>query len=278
LSNSSHSLRPTSSRYARLLITNQTGASSYRHLIFKGVRYNILSSQVLLRYAPCLPPPLLLVRISVSSPPCHLVLSISANRASGIRGSADAFILFEAVRTGLLPLRRSRLSQREREGLAAGQVFVWVESTEADGLERWTDGRKWCARRTMFIPVVPSHSAYLGLHPERGMCFLFTRSAMSHRWTKVSRKLAASQLFPSLFASVLSFTPRYHCRIKSYRTQTNSTGELFGIFAFPCDRQPKPGGLIKQTFSAWVEDSTRTRTKWHLSVSQSLPTYLVAVA
>ena len=62
----------------------------------------------------------------------------------GIRSASDAFTLFEAVRQGVLPLRRHRLSQAERDNLASGQVFVWIESSEADGLERWTDGRKWC--------------------------------------------------------------------------------------------------------------------------------------
>jgi len=136
--------------------------------------------------------------------------------------------LFEAVRTGLLPLRRSRLSQREREGLAAGQVFVWVESTEADGLERWTDGRKWSASRTRDVFLV---------YEERD------EPSLDESLQKASRKIKSS--YPVQSASL--------------------SGEHFGIFAFPRDRQPKPGGLIKQTFSAWVDDSRRARTKWHLS-------------
>jgi hypothetical protein len=60
-----------------------------------------------------------------------------------IRDANDAFLVFEAVRQGLLPLRRHRLSQTERDHLDGGQVFVWTESSDADGLERWTDGRKW---------------------------------------------------------------------------------------------------------------------------------------
>lgn len=76
-------------------------------------------------------------------------------RSVGIRTAADAFVLLEAVRTGVFPLRRHRLSQAERDDLAPGQVFVWTESSEANGLERWTDGRKWyvCPRQglTLFI-------------------------------------------------------------------------------------------------------------------------------
>jgi len=42
-----------------------------------------------------------------------------------------------------------------------------VESTE-DGLEHWTDDRKWCACRSMFVTIV----LYLDLDLERGGVFL----------------------------------------------------------------------------------------------------------
>ena len=71
-----------------------------------------------------------------------------------IRTAHDAHRVFEAVRRGLLPLIRRRLSPSERDLLSSGQVFVWEEaptgaaagdetSQTTSGLERWTDGRRW---------------------------------------------------------------------------------------------------------------------------------------
>ena len=59
-------------------------------------------------------------------------------------------------------------------------------------------------------------------------------------------------------------------RINTYFSSNTPTGsgDLFGIFAFPKDRPPKLDGLMKQTFSAWVNDpGTGQKVKWHLSVS-----------
>jgi Gti1/Pac2 family transcription factor len=81
-----------------------------------------------------------------------------------IRTAQDAHRVFEAVRLGILPLIRRRLSPSERDLLSSGQVFVWEEAPtgsaagdEANittsGLERWTDGRRWYA----FIRPPPSY-------------------------------------------------------------------------------------------------------------------------
>ena len=56
----------------------------------------------------------------------------------------DAHVLFEAVRLGHLPMIRRRLTGTERSALQSGDVFVWEEASHKGGLERWTDGRKWC--------------------------------------------------------------------------------------------------------------------------------------
>jgi len=147
----------------------------------------------------------------------------------GIRSASDAFTLFEAVRQGVLPLRRHRLSQAERDNLASGQVFVWIESSEADGLERWTDGRKWSPSRTRDVFLV---------YEERD------EPSVDESLEKASR------------------------RINTYFSGPTGQGseELFGIFAFPKERPPKPDGLMKQTFSAWVlNPSTGQRVKWHMS-------------
>ncbi|KIN09079.1 hypothetical protein OIDMADRAFT_64809, partial [Oidiodendron maius Zn] len=58
---------------------------------------------------------------------------------------ADAIILFEACRLGLLPRVQRRLSPNERQSIESGSVFVWDER-EA-GMRRWTDGKSWSSSR-----------------------------------------------------------------------------------------------------------------------------------
>ena len=62
-----------------------------------------------------------------------------------VRTPADAIILFEACRLGLLPRVQRRLSEKERQSIKSGSVFVWDER-EA-GMRRWTDGKSWSASR-----------------------------------------------------------------------------------------------------------------------------------
>ncbi|TLD34970.1 cAMP-independent regulatory protein pac2 [Venturia nashicola] len=57
----------------------------------------------------------------------------------------DAIILFEACRLGLTPRVQRRLSEKERQQIKSGSVFVWDER-EA-GMRRWTDGKSWSASR-----------------------------------------------------------------------------------------------------------------------------------
>src|ERR1700761_47586 len=62
-----------------------------------------------------------------------------------VRTPADAIILFEACRLGILPRVQRRLSEKERQQIRSGSVFVWDER-EA-GMRRWTDGKSWSASR-----------------------------------------------------------------------------------------------------------------------------------
>ncbi|POS85358.1 hypothetical protein EPUL_006753 [Erysiphe pulchra] len=62
-----------------------------------------------------------------------------------IRTSADAIKLFEACRLGILQRVRRRLSEKERQSIKSGSVFVWDER-EA-GMRRWTDGKNWSPSR-----------------------------------------------------------------------------------------------------------------------------------
>ncbi|KAF2477837.1 uncharacterized protein BDR25DRAFT_4358 [Lindgomyces ingoldianus] len=78
-----------------------------------------------------------------------------------VRTPADAILLFEACRTGLLPRVQRRLSEKERQQIKSGSVFVWDER-EA-GMRRWTDGKSWSASR-----VSGSFLTYREMEGKRG--------------------------------------------------------------------------------------------------------------
>lgn len=78
-----------------------------------------------------------------------------------VRTPADAIILFEACRIGLLPRVQRRLSEKERLSIKSGSVFVWDER-EA-GMRRWTDGKSWSASR-----VSGSFLTYREMEGKRG--------------------------------------------------------------------------------------------------------------
>ncbi|KHJ32018.1 putative camp-independent regulatory protein pac2 [Erysiphe necator] len=62
-----------------------------------------------------------------------------------IKTPADAIKLFEACRLGLLQRVRRRLSEKQRQLIKSGSVFIWDEH-EA-GMRRWTDGKNWSPSR-----------------------------------------------------------------------------------------------------------------------------------
>ncbi|KAF4555432.1 cAMP-independent regulatory protein pac2-like protein [Elsinoe fawcettii] len=78
-----------------------------------------------------------------------------------VRTPADAIILFEACRVGLLPRVQRRLSEKERQSIRSGSIFVWDER-EA-GMRRWTDGKSWSASR-----VSGSFLTYREMEGKRG--------------------------------------------------------------------------------------------------------------
>ncbi|KAI1162781.1 Gti1/Pac2 family-domain-containing protein [Nemania serpens] len=81
-----------------------------------------------------------------------------------VRTPADAIKLFEACRLGLLPRVQRRLSEKERQSIRTGSVFVWDER-EA-GMRRWTDGKSWSASR-----VSGSFLTYREMEGKRGSGF-----------------------------------------------------------------------------------------------------------
>ncbi|KAJ7779068.1 Gti1/Pac2 family-domain-containing protein [Mycena metata] len=60
-----------------------------------------------------------------------------------IRDTSDSHRVLEAVRLGILPVIKRRLTPDQRAELRAGNVFVWEESEHDSGFVRWTDGRRW---------------------------------------------------------------------------------------------------------------------------------------
>ncbi|KAK2743255.1 hypothetical protein FQN57_004944 [Myotisia sp. PD_48] len=78
-----------------------------------------------------------------------------------VRTPGDAIILFEACRIGQLPRVQRRLSEKERQSIKSGSVFVWDER-EA-GMRRWTDGKSWSASR-----VSGSFLTYREMEGKRG--------------------------------------------------------------------------------------------------------------
>ncbi|KAF8813901.1 hypothetical protein BYT27DRAFT_7180681 [Phlegmacium glaucopus] len=70
-----------------------------------------------------------------------------------VRTTADALIIFHAVRHDILHMVKRRLDSEERRNITPGDVFVWEErSTNPDasglGIERWTDSIRWGPSRT----------------------------------------------------------------------------------------------------------------------------------
>ncbi|KAI6082618.1 Gti1/Pac2 family-domain-containing protein [Hypoxylon rubiginosum] len=81
-----------------------------------------------------------------------------------VRTPQDAIKLFEACRLGQLPRVQRRLSEKERQSIRSGSVFVWDER-EA-GMRRWTDGKSWSASR-----VSGSFLTYREMEGKRGTTF-----------------------------------------------------------------------------------------------------------
>lgn len=62
-----------------------------------------------------------------------------------IRTCADAILILQACQDRLLPRLQGRLSERQRQSIRSGSVFVWDE--DEGGMRRWTDGRSWSSSR-----------------------------------------------------------------------------------------------------------------------------------
>ncbi|KAI9863482.1 MAG: hypothetical protein M1824_000162 [Vezdaea acicularis] len=103
-----------------------------------------------------------------------------------VRTPADAIILFEACRLGRLPRVQRRLSEKERQSIRSGSVFVWDES-EA-GMRRWTDGKSWSASR-----VSGSFLTYREMEGKRGGGGAFAPPTTSSRAGKTPDSRGGSE-------------------------------------------------------------------------------------
>ncbi|KAI4249332.1 MAG: hypothetical protein LQ352_005694 [Teloschistes flavicans] len=134
-----------------------------------------------------------------------------------VRAPADAIILFEACRLGLLPRVQRRLSEKERQSIKSGSVFVWDER-EA-GMRRWTDGKSWSASR-----VSGSFLTYREMEGKRG----------------------GSGFAPPLAAAAAA-------AVRAGKTPESTRGSDSDV-EMPQEEGPdgyryKPDGLMKQSFS-----------------------------
>lgn len=128
-----------------------------------------------------------------------------------VRTPADAIKLFEACRLGLLPRVQRRLSEKERQSIKSGSVFVWDER-EA-GMRRWTDGKSWSASR-----VSGSFLTYREMEGKRG----------------------GGQFIPP---------PPPPVRRSSGKTPDSGRGSDEDDIEGPDGYRYKPDGLMKQSFS-----------------------------
>ncbi|KAK9695491.1 Gluconate transport-inducing protein [Basidiobolus ranarum] len=62
-----------------------------------------------------------------------------------IESVQDALLVFETCRLGHLSRVRRRLSDKERQRIRSGSIYVWEE--EESGIRRWTDGYTWSPSR-----------------------------------------------------------------------------------------------------------------------------------
>ncbi|KAI9221361.1 gluconate transport inducer 1/Pac2, partial [Blastocladiella britannica] len=57
----------------------------------------------------------------------------------------DVLLVVDACRRGILARVTRRLTERHRNAIRSGSVFVWMDH-EA-GMKRWTDGKTWSPSR-----------------------------------------------------------------------------------------------------------------------------------
>ena len=123
---------------------------------------------------------------------------------------ADAIILFETCRVGILPRVQQRLSEKECQPIRSVSVFVWDEQ-EAN-MRQWTDSKSWSASQ-----VSGSLLTYREMEGKRGCGSSFQTS------------IATACRMPESWGSYENWGNRPYEGLDGYKY--------------------KPDGLIKQSFS-----------------------------
>ncbi|KAF3908079.1 hypothetical protein ABW21_db0205333 [Orbilia brochopaga] len=147
-----------------------------------------------------------------------------------VRSPMDAIILFEACRQGLLPRVQRRLSEKERQSIKSGSIFVWDER-EA-GMRRWTDGKSWSASR-----VSGSFLCYREMEGKRG----------------------GGSAFPSIPATANGKSPDHGSESDSDNKDGLAEGYRY-----------KPDGLMKQSFSITTSTSQKLHLISYYARSQNM--------
>ncbi|KAK6346006.1 hypothetical protein TWF730_010340 [Orbilia blumenaviensis] len=147
-----------------------------------------------------------------------------------VRSPMDAIILFEACRQGLLPRVQRRLSEKERQSIKSGSIFVWDER-EA-GMRRWTDGKSWSASR-----VSGSFLCYREMEGKRG----------------------GGSTFPSMPPTQNGKSPEHGSDSDSDNRDGLAEGYRY-----------KPDGLMKQSFSITTSTNQKLHLISYYARSQNM--------
>ncbi|KAJ3567131.1 hypothetical protein NPX13_g6878 [Xylaria arbuscula] len=143
-----------------------------------------------------------------------------------VKSPGDAIKLFEACRLGLLPRIQRRLSEKERQDIKSGSVFVWDEK-EA-GMRRWTDGKSWSASR-----VVGSFLQYREMEGKRGTAGFGTSRRSTGRLAEAGQPSDEEQ-------EAGQETYRYKAGglVKQSFSITTSTGQHLHLIAYYVQQPP----------------------------------------
>ena len=153
-----------------------------------------------------------------------------------VRTPADAIILFEACRLGSLPRVQRRLSEKERQSIKSGSVFVWDER-EA-GMRRWTDGKSWSASR-----VSGSFLTYREMEGKRGGNYHSTPLARAGR-TPDSTRGSDSDIDLAGDEGPDGYRYKPDGLMKQSFSITTSTGNHLHLISY-YSRSPAAQGLIQ---------------------------------
>ncbi|KAM0686381.1 Global transcription regulator sge1 [Conglomerata obtusa] len=98
------------------------------------------------------------------------ITSVEMRRVRGyIHSHEEAMLVMHAVRLKLFQPAKERPSMEERESIASGSIYCFMESE--DGMKRWTDGKIWSPSKILghflLYKEVPRHLSKSALKKEK---------------------------------------------------------------------------------------------------------------